>query len=221
MGKCNNCKIEILDKTDSCPFCHCVLEKTETEGHDMYPDVRISMRKIRLAENIVLFLSIVAACVCMVINAVTSLEVMWSLLVVLLLVYGNVALRLSVNGRIGYLFKSLSLTLITAIILIGVDYLAGYRGWSLNFILPAAVIVTDIGILVLLFVNHRNWQSYMMVEIITMFLSLIPLTLWQLSLVTFPYVVWAAVACSVFLFLGTLIIGDRRARTELKRRFHI
>jgi hypothetical protein len=25
----------------------------------------------------------------------------------------------------------------------------------------------------------------------------------------------------VFIFLGTLIIGDERARTEMKRRFHI
>ena len=30
-----------------------------------------------------------------------------------------------------------------------------------------------------------------------------------------------AFAFSLFLFLGTLIIGDRRARVELKRRFHV
>lgn len=221
MSRCNNCKIEILDTTDTCPFCHCVLEKTDTATENMYPDVRMNVRKIRLAENIVLFVSIVAAFVCAWVNWELTPDVMWSFLVILFLIYGNIALRLSVTGRIGYLFKSLSLIIITTLILVGVDYLTGYRGWSVNFILPSAVIVTDIGILVLLFVNHRNWQSYMMVEILTILLSIIPVVLWEISIVTFPYVVWSAVACSVFLFLGTLIIGDQRARTELKRRFHI
>ena len=36
-----------------------------------------------------------------------------------------------------------------------------------------------------------------------------------------PYLMGIAVMCSVFLFLGTLIFGDRRARVEVQRRFHI
>jgi hypothetical protein len=39
--------------------------------------------------------------------------------------------------------------------------------------------------------------------------------------VTFSWLAVIACAVSVFIFLGTLIIGDERARTEMKRRFHI
>jgi hypothetical protein len=39
--------------------------------------------------------------------------------------------------------------------------------------------------------------------------------------VTFSWLTVIACAASVFIFLGTLIIGDERARTEMKRRFHI
>ena len=42
-----------------------------------------------------------------------------------------------------------------------------------------------------------------------------------LHIVTHPGLSELAFGISVFLFLGTLIIGDRRARLELKRRFHV
>ena len=53
------------------------------------------------------------------------------------------------------------------------------------------------------------------------FLSAIPLLLMWLDIVTETFISGLAFAVSVLLFLGTLIIGDRRARSELKRRFHV
>ena len=43
----------------------------------------------------------------------------------------------------------------------------------------------------------------------------------NLGIVTAPILALLAFAFSAALFLGTLIIGDRRARTELRRRFHV
>ena len=42
-----------------------------------------------------------------------------------------------------------------------------------------------------------------------------------IGVIDFPYIAIVAMGASLFLFLGTLIIGDYRARSELKRRFHI
>ncbi len=72
-----------------------------------------------------------------------------------------------------------------------------------------------------MFINRRNWQSYIMLEIGMIFLSAVPLLLRWLNIVTETFISGFAFAVSVFLFLGTLIIGDRRARSELKRRFHV
>jgi hypothetical protein len=87
--------------------------------------------------------------------------------------------------------------------------------------MPAGVLLMDVGILVLMVVNRRNWQSYMMVQLITILLSLVPVILLAVGEVTFSWLTVIACAASVFIFLGTLIIGDERARTEMKRRFHI
>ena len=79
----------------------------------------------------------------------------------------------------------------------------------------------DIAILVVMIINFRNWQSYMMTQILMILLSIIPLVLLAVGVIDNKYMAIAAMAASLFLFLGTLIIGDKRARTELQRRFHI
>ena len=79
----------------------------------------------------------------------------------------------------------------------------------------------DAGIVLLMIINSRNWQSYLMFQLFGIVCSLIPLLLIALHIVTHPGLSELAFGISVFLFLGTLIIGDRRARLELKRRFHV
>ncbi len=221
MSRCQNCKVEILDDTDYCPLCKCVLESEKEKRTAMYPNARVVVRRFRFLENLVLFLSIAAESILVLINWWTDTHLLWSLIVGLILLYGNVVLRLAVVGASGYLFKSVSLTVIAIWVLWGIDYLTGYRGWSLNYVLPSGILFLDAGILVLMIVNRRNWQSYMMLQIFTILLSILPTVLLAIGKINFPYLAIIAMAISILIFLGTLILGDRRARAELKRRFHL
>lgn len=119
------------------------------------------------------------------------------------------------------MFKTISLIILAVAMMLGIDYVTGYRGWSLDFVVPSAILVVDLVIFLLILINRRNWQSYMMTEILTILLSLIPVILRLMGMIHFKYLVWIAFGTSLFLFLGTLILGDQRARTELKRRFHV
>jgi hypothetical protein len=111
--------------------------------------------------------------------------------------------------------------ILAAVMLLGIDYLTGYRGWSLDYVVPAGILVLDATLLILTLANRRNWQSYMMPQLFTILLALIPVLLRRLGVIHSRYMVWIALMASVLLFAGTLILGDQRARTELKRRFHI
>lgn len=225
MSRCKQCNVEILDKTEKCPLCHHVLEVGETEGENLYPDARVVGRKYRMFENIFLFSSIVVWCICFYINyeynAATNGEIWWSLILGLLLVYANGLIRITILGKSDYLFKIISAIFLLLAILFEVDWLTGYHGWAMNFAFPTAIISLDIGILILMLVNRKNWQSYIMVQIGALILSAIAVVLIVMEMITFPYLAIAASGFSLFIFLGTVIIGDRTARTELKRRFHI
>lgn len=221
MNRCQKCNVIILDDSDRCPLCGHVLYQGEEPGHDAYPDAIRVTRRFRFLENLVLFLSLVAVCVLGGINLMVNPEVPWSMVVALVLLYANMVLKLAVVGKSGYMFKTLTLAAIAVVVLLGIDYLTGYSRWSLDYVLPIGILAMDLALLILMLVNRRNWQSYLMPQILMVLLSLIPEVLLLTHVIHFPYLVWAAFGASVFLFLGTLILGDQRARTELKRRFHI
>ncbi len=193
---------------------------TDKEG-TRYPDVKGASRKYRLLENIILFLSIVCQIVLTTVDYMADKDINWSIIVLLILIYANVTLRLAIVGKNGYIFKTVSTFVFTLLLLVGIDLLTGDRGWALTFVFPGAIIALVIGTIVLMIVNHRNWQSYMMMQIFLVLMSAIAMILVATDVIKFPYLAMGAMGASLFLFLGTLIIGDRRARTELKRRFHV
>lgn len=125
------------------------------------------------------------------------------------------------SGKTGYRAKIHGTHADAILIVIAIDFLVGYRGWSVNYALPSAIILVDVGIIICMIVNRRNWQSYMMWQIFMILCSIVPVILIFTGIVTAQLFALIAFAFSLFLFLGTLIIGDRRARVELKRRFHV
>ena len=204
MSRCKQCNVEILDETERCPLCHSVLEKT-VEVENMYPNVRTMTRRLALLSRIYLFDS----------------EMFWSAIPGLAMLYGYLVLRYAILGKSGYKGKIIVLTLIAILMVVAIDFVVGYRGWSVNYALPSAILLVDAGILILMCINRRNWQSYMMWQIFMILCSVVPLVLYAVGIVTAPLLALLAFAVSAALFLGTLIIGDRRARTELRRRFHV
>ena len=220
MSRCKQCNVEILDETERCPLCHSVLEKT-VEVENMYPNVRTMTRRLALLSRIYLFVAILVEALLIYMNLLSDSEMFWSAIPGLAMLYGYLVLRYAILGKSGYKGKIIVLTLIAILMVVAIDFVVGYRGWSVNYALPSAILLVDAGILILMCINRRNWQSYMMWQIFMILCSVVPLVLYAVGIVTAPLLALLAFAFSTALFLGTLIIGDRRARTELRRRFHV
>ena len=220
MSRCKQCNVEILDETERCPLCHSVLEKT-VEVENMYPNVRTMTRRLALLSRIYLFVAILVEALLIYLNVLSDSEMFWSAIPGLAMLYGYLVLRYAILGKSGYKGKIIVLTLIAILMVVAIDFVVGYRGWSVNYALPSAILLVDAGILVLMCINRRNWQSYMMWQIFMILCSVVPLVLYAVGSVTAPILALLAFAFSTALFLGMLIIGDRRARTELRRRFHV
>lgn len=220
MSRCKQCNVEILDETERCPLCHSVLEKT-VEVENMYPNVRTMTRRLALLSRIYLFVAILVEALLIYLNVLSDSEMFWSAIPGLAMLYGYLVLRYAILGKSGYKGKIIVLTLIAILMVVAIDFVVGYRGWSVNYALPSAILLVDAGILILMCINRRNWQSYMMWQIFMILCSVVPLVLYAVGIVTAPLLALLAFAVSAALFLGTLIIGDRRARTERRRRFHV
>ena len=218
MKYCKQCKIQILDQTSVCPFCRSVLEKEDEEQTEpMYPQVSIPQKKYRFLMRISLFVSVITMLLLGVINYLTYAGLMWSVICDAGILYFLLTLRYTLfNQDEGHTMKIMVQSLAAILLCILIDHILGYRGWSVNYAIPCAILLVDTGIIVLMIVNMQNWQSYILLQ-----LGMIVIAGIQMILVTRPLLSLIALVSSGVLFLGTVLLGDRRAKNELKRRFHI
>lgn len=222
MSKCKMCKVEILDKTDSCPLCNHVLEWDGSEKENLYPNARVARRKFQLLENVFLFVSIALWVVLFVIDYTTDSDYLWSFTAGLVIIFANVLLRLTILGKSSYMAKIVWTIIIGMAFLIEADLLTGNHGWGVNFAMPTAILLWDIALIILmLFINRRNWHSYLIDQLTALLACGVMLVLVWMGIITFPYYAIGVQMFTLLMFIGTVIIGDRKAREELKRRFHI
>ena len=114
MSKCKQCNIEILDETERCPLCKAVLEKT-IEVENMYPNVRMTTRRLMLISHIYLFCAIIVEALLVYVNVAYEFQIFWSAISGLALFYGYMLLRYAILGKSGYQSKRLGSQLRAAV----------------------------------------------------------------------------------------------------------
>jgi hypothetical protein len=220
MSKCRQCNIEILDETERCPLCNSVLESTE-DLENMYPDIKVKTKRFVLFSRIYLFIAVVTEIILINVCMLSDVQSIVYIISGLVMLFGYIVIRYAIIGTSGYRAKTIVLTILAVLMLVAIDIAQGYKGWSVNYVFPAGIILVNAGILVVMAVNYKNWQSYMLQQLFMILCSIVALILCRIGIITSPILSIIAMNISVIIFLGTLIIGGRRARVELKRRFHI
>ncbi len=240
MAKCRQCNVTISDETTVCPLCRCVVEAEAGTGSapengvavngyhagvltriNEYPDVWLRQRKIKHFCNLILVAVLAGSAVLAIVNFALPHESWWSLIPITAMAYTYAVFRLIFVSRKGYRRKIFVPLILALVLMLVIDIETGFYGWSMNYVFPSGILVTDLIIVILMLTNLKNWQSYIIMQIVTMAVALIPMALWVTGIITSPLLSVIAMAASVLLFLTALIMGDRTARGELKRRFHI
>ncbi|MBE5882621.1 MAG: zinc ribbon domain-containing protein [Lachnospiraceae bacterium] len=225
MKYCKQCNLKIADPTNLCPLCQSILE---TEGgkeqpkEAMYPMVSQQRKGYNLILRIFAFLCLIAMVVLAIVNYFTYDGLMWSIICDAAILYLLVTLRYTLfNGHEGHTMKILMQVIAVMMLTILIDHTLGYQGWSVTYALPTIILVADVLVLILMLVNLRTWQSYILLQIGMMILSA-ALGLYMLFChIEHTMLAGIAIGVSVVIFLGTVCIGDVRARNEIKRRFHV
>lgn len=233
MNRCHRCNINILDDSVVCPLCNGVLE-TDKNGNAepedmevypsksvMYPDIAPSMRKARFVIKIFIFLSVVIELLLVGINYLTYNGLKWSLICGAAFVYMDFTLVYSFRRNKSHRTKMIALALGAMVLAYMIDLAIGYMGWSLNYAIPIIIMFIDVNILVLMLVNIHEWQNYILVQLGMLVISLLFSLLIIPGFVTKPLLTIVAAGVSGLLLGSTLVFGDKKATTELGRRFRV
>ena len=97
----------------------------------------------------------------------------------------------------------------------------GYKGWSLGVGMPVIVLTLDAIIIVCMIINRQNWESYLLLQIFCVILGAVQMALYFTKVLQSPVLPWTSFLVSLILFTSSVVIGDRKARNELKRKFYI
>ncbi|CCX38101.1 putative membrane protein [Clostridium sp. CAG:1013] len=136
MRRCENCGVQVAGTRERCPLCGGILNKVSGEEREVYPKVPLLRRKYKKL-LFPLFLFSIACCIAAgIVNLVFPQTGFWSLIVLCGVLYLWSCLRTAVTKR-GNLPKQLLLqTLFLSVLLLLLDLLTGWRGWSAGYGVP-------------------------------------------------------------------------------------
>lgn len=218
MNKCNNCKVVIENKLDECPLCSAKTEVISPDYVFSYPEIK-KPYIYELINRILMLLAIGGSVVCLFINNYVG-DIPWSFICV----GGYFYLYFSAKGVFRKnnnlpLIVLVQITLISVLTVL-IDYVIGWNGWSIDFVIPFIIIAGSVLLLVFGFITPTKYNEYIFYIFIITIIGAIPLVTLLFKVVT---VKWPSLACfsySIFTLLFMIIFSWRRFNNELKKRLH-
>jgi len=221
MKTCKRCNVKVLDNTNNCPLCRSVL--TDYDGvtaDNIYPAVDVNVRRYNIIARIFLFLSIVGGITAIVTNYLTYNGILWSILTVAAILYCWTAIIHSIKHHINVASKIFVQTIFASVFVVIIDFVMGYSGWAVNYVVPNLFSIANISVLIIIIVNRMDWHNYALYQVSIGVFGFIPIVLFLFGVIDRPLTTIIATVISVLTLLFAFIFGDKSVKSELKRRFH-
>lgn len=221
MKTCKRCKVIIREDSNICPLCRTVLTNIDEESIDkIYPSIDVNPHKYNIIKRIFLFVSILSAAGSILTNYLTYNGVIWSAITIAAIIYFWVIMSYSIKRNRNIASQILVQVVCTSILTIIMDNAIGYIGWSVNHVIPEIMILANVAVLILVFVNRMYWYTYVLNQIVIAVCGLIPGVLFLCGVIKVPLPTILATATSFIVLVVMIIFGDKTIKSELKRRFH-
>ena len=185
-----------------------------------YPNVVIRQKKYAVVLRALVFAALLVSSLSLLIDHYFNHAFSWSLTVLESLLFMAWMLYLFYKD-LGYMRRIFGGVFGGLVCFFFIDLQYGLFQWSFSYSYPIAVLLIELSLLILMLVNRRNWESYLIVQILMLPLGFLSMVFYWLGLAEEELLSEIALLFPVLVFLGTLLLGGRRALAELRRRFHI
>ncbi len=219
MQQCRKCKVNVEGHKQRCPLCQSQL--TGQYGEELFPEHAQPKYSSNFLIRIISFIAICAAVICISTDYMLSGGFSWSIISL----GGIICAWLTATVGITYRKKILKnitwqLFLITALSVIW-DRYTGWRGWSVDFVLPCSCIVAMASVIVVSKVLKKKPGEYMLYLIIGGFYGFLPLICLIAGLVHIRYPSVICTGISIIFMAALFIFRGKTTKDEIERRFHI
>ena len=187
----------------------------------LYPKVR-NVKKANLAVKIMLIISVIAIVACIIVNLCTSKKYLWCLIVVAGIIYTWITVMYSIHRSVN-IGSSVTLQfIIISVLNFVIDYVLGYKGWSINISIPIIIIIANITMLVLTICSINRYYKYAIYQLIIFAFSMVPLIIYFVfqNIITIPLLTIISSSVALFTFVMSLLLCGENIIEELDRRLH-
>ena len=186
----------------------------------IYPEL-INIKQTNIVIKILRIISVTTAAVSVVVNRLCTPEFKWSYIVISGIIYIWVTTLYSIRKNVNIASHILIHTITTSTLVIALDMIIGYRGWSLDLAVPIIIGVANITIFVLTIVSHKKYFKYAIYQLIIFIISIIPVVLY-FTHITKKWIFTAIFSgIAVITLINTIILCGKDLKQEIERFFHI
>ncbi len=203
----------------ACPLCQGRLTGCDTP--EPFPVVKTIYRQFEIFFKWLLFGTLTAAITCVAINLMLPEAGFWSLFALLGLGCFWLVMYLAIKRKGSIARYIANQAIIAALGSVVWDVAIGWRGWSLDYAVPAAFMAAMLAITVVARVLRSAADEYITLLVAIGFGGLIPLIFYSTGIlgVIIPSIICAA--CSLILFVGLLVFEGKAMHDELSKRLHL
>lgn len=226
MKQCEACHVHIaMDNRQFCPLCGTELVKAPPPGYafaqNPYPNLTGTIRQYNFIRRLLLFLTLLGCSVCILVNWLVTPDLLWCLIVLLVAAYCWITIPPLLRRGANYATRVVWQVIFTSALLIALDFLTGYRGWSISYVLPSLLAAGILGIGLMAIFNRTNWAQYMFSQVWMAIFAFAPLILYLVGIAQNLTMALITAILGIASILVMLVFGDRSLKNEFKRRFNL
>ena len=219
MKYCEKCNVSIRGSLKRCPLCQNSLRGSDEPA--VYPVIPDSQKQFALFFKISTLSAIFAVVVCMAIDIAINSHAHWSVFAAFGIACSWLSLSIAIKKR-----RTVPANITCQAVLIGClsflwDYYTGFRGWSIDFVIPITCTAAALASVILEIIMGLNKDRFILCVGFNILFSFIPLCFY-LSDKLHVFVPSIVSIASGILSLSILVLFKGKFITqELKRHFHI
>lgn len=222
MKYCPYCKVQIEGEHCRCPLCHNQVNDSPGRTYEAFPELDNVVPHKGFLYRLLQFLSIATAVISLAINyAMPGERVWWSFFVLAGIGCGWLCLLVFIRKRHNPMKALVWQVVLGMVLSVAWDFGTGWRGWSVDFVIPALLMCAMGTTLVLIFALKVPMEESVGPLCVLILLGLVPVVFILTDVGHFLYFSLGSVVASILYLAALCTLQTSSFLAQLRRRFHL
>ena len=220
MQYCEHCKVHIRSNRKYCPLCQNTLSGKGSEQEEIFPVIPVTYQN-NLILRIMIFISVSIVVISIAINTMFPVHVNWSMFIIAGILCMWISLALVIRKRYNIPKSIMWQVAIISILAVIWDLGIGWRGWSLDYVIPIACVVTMIVMYVTAKIMRLGVRDFIIYLLLDGLFGIIPALFLVFNALNVMYPSIICVTVSILSLSAIILFEGENIKEELDKRMHL